>query len=1107
MSTPGHNLVIGGEDHFLPKLIHAINHATRIDIAVSFIRSSGLVLIKDALEDALEADVKVRIITSGYLQITEPKALQMLMILLDKGAEVKIFESGDLAFHMKSYIFIQREDRFSKEGLAYVGSSNISQSALKHGLEWNLKISSSENAEGFKEVCDKFRRLFQDDRATPLTHKWIDTYKEQYQARTPFEKASGGVEVEKEKLQPISPNPIQLEALEKLHATRSEGYVRGLVVMATGTGKTWLSAFDCQATRSKKILFVAHRDEILSQSEETYVRIFDDAKIGKYTGTQKDEDVDILFASIQTLGKQTHIEKFEEDYFDYIIVDEFHHAGAKTYKRLLAHFSPKFLLGLTATPERTDQADILSLCDDNLVYENGIKEAIDREILCPFHYYGIADTIDYQEIAWRNGKFDPEDLSNQLATNARAEHSYKYWMDHKQERSLAFCCSIKHANFMAEFFGQKGIRAAAIHSESTVRRNEGLAQLKSGELEILFTVDLFNEGIDLPAIDTVLMLRPTESKIIFLQQLGRGLRVSHETEKEKLIVLDFIGNHISFFKKLEALFKIGVTNQNRRECLDKIKNDTIELPAGCFMNYDLEAINFLEQLVMTRSDAHVEIYRTLRESLGRRPTASEFRLAGGSKNQIRNEFGSWIDLLIHEGDLEGAALSAANAHKAFLSELEVTKLTKSYKLVLLESFLAMEGFNNPPLLSALSLRSWKDLNRRRPLLQDLPEKYHGNPEGDPQAESRWIDHWKRNPVNAWIGGNDPNNPIFFNVTNGIFQFNSEVQPQDLDALTDLTQELVNLRYLEYEERLNQMSSTPAESTDFQSEGSDIPFFTDLEIACGYFRASPHERESIELTQLPLKYGKLNPAKHFIARAKGESMNGGSNPIHDGDHLLLEAITPESAGSISNQIIAIETQSPAGDDQYLLRYVEKTGPGSYNLIATNPEYPIFKVNDSMRTFARLKEVIDPFDIHLHKQFMRADIPPLFGLDFNKGVWEQGHACPKPILDQILLVTLNKRNHIQDHRYHDYFMDPQTFHWQSQNRAAPNNNFGRKIINHVEDESPIHLFVRKHKLLNKTAAPFWYLGRVTIQSHSGAKPMNVIWDLEEALPEAIFSEFSM
>lgn len=1106
MNISEQTLVTGGDDHFLPKLIKEINNATRIDIAVSFIRASGLALIKTALEDALAADVSIRIITGGYLYITEPKALRMLMILQEKGAQVKIFESGNTAFHMKSYIFIHREDRITKDGLAYVGSSNISNSALKHGLEWNLKITSAENQSSFQEICSKFKELYQDVRAVDLSHDWIDSYRDEYDARSAQDKVKGGVEIETECLPPIDPNLIQTEALAALKATREAEFSRGLVVMATGTGKTWLSAFDCLAVNAKRILFVAHREEILSQAEETFVRIFEDAKVGQYTGTQKDENVDILFASIQTLGRQAHLDKFAEDYFDYIIVDEFHHAGASSYKRLLARFQPQFLLGLTATPDRTDRADILSLCDNNLVFENGMVKAINQEILCPFHYYGIADVgVNYQEIKWRNGNFDPEELQNQLATEARAENAYQHWLKHKQKRTLAFCISTKHADFMAEFFKRKQVRAAAVHSKSDVRRNEALEGLEQSELDIIFSVDLFNEGVDLPTIDTVLMLRPTESKIIFLQQLGRGLRQAKESGKESLMVLDFIGNHISFFKKAEALFKIGLSNQARKTFIEEVRSGSIELAHGCFVNYDLQAIEFLEQLIQSKIDTHLDTYRALKESLGRRPTASEFYLAGGSFPEIRREYGSWIQLLLNENDLDPNTENVAKQNHDFLKELEVTSLEKSFKLVLIETFLDLNGFSEPPEVTTLSVRSWHTLKRRHQFTSDLPEAFLTSISDDAKSEKAWISYWKGNPVRAWLGRNSAKRPRFFALDGSRFAFQHAVETNDTEALTELTQELVNLRYLQYEERSQPQVDTATAVSAPEPLGTEIPFFTDLKIACGFFRESSHERSAMESTHLPLKYGKLNPALHFIARARGNSMNGGPHPIQDGDHLLLEAITPQSAGNINNRIVAIENQSESGDGQYLLRKAHKTGSNQYDLIAQNPDYETIRADESMRTFARLKEIIDPFDLYLHRSYMRAEIPPLFGLEFNKGVWEQGHVCPKAIDEQILLVTLNKRNHNKEHRYHDYFKDSNIFHWQSQNRSTEENNSGLKIINHVVNQSSVHLFVRKHKLANKTAAPFVYLGKVTYKSHSGGGPMSVIWQMEESLPQHLVEEF--
>ncbi|NCA73220.1 MAG: DEAD/DEAH box helicase, partial [Sphingobacteriia bacterium] len=331
-----------------------------------------------------------------------------------------------------------------------------------------------------------------------------------------------------------------------------------LVVMATGLGKTFLAAFDSQALKARRVLFVAHREEILLQAEDSFQQVWPRARVGRYTGTRKDRDVDLLFASIQTIGRAHHLRQFEPERFDYVVVDEFHHAAAPTYRALLRHLRPRFLLGLTATPERTDQSDILSLCDDNLVYSRGLFDGITLGLLCPFQYHGIADTtVDYREIPWRNGRFDPEALSNKLATLGRARHALRHWREKGQRRTLAFCVSRRHADFMAERFQREGVRCAAVYQGSALDRGAALEQLKRGTLEIIFSVDLFNEGVDLPAIDTILMLRPTESKILFLQQLGRGLR--RHPDKTHVVVLDFIGNHRGFLNTPQALFDVGAS--------------------------------------------------------------------------------------------------------------------------------------------------------------------------------------------------------------------------------------------------------------------------------------------------------------------------------------------------------------------------------------------------------------------------------------------------------------------------------------------------------------------------------------------------------------------
>ncbi len=396
----------GTDDPFLPKLLHAIQRATEIDLAVAFIKSSGLGLIFDALAEAVTLrGARLRVLTSDYLDVTDPDALRKLLLLGDEGADARVFEARERSFHLKAYIFVRVGDGETLEGEAYVGSSNISRVALTDGLEWNYRIchrtgANEAGAECLQELRKAFAALFSDSSTVPLTHAWIEAYEQRrIIRRLPI--APGADDGE-----PASPPPnhVQAEALDALATSRAAGYQRGLVVLATGLGKTYLAAFDTERFGADRVLFVAHREEILLQAETTFQRVRPKVRVGRYTGTRRDGDVDLLFASVQTLGQKRHLEDFSATHFDYIVVDEFHHAAASTYRRLLQHFRPKFLLGLTATPERTDQSDILSFCDDNLIYSYGLFDGVSAGLLCPFTYHGILDEhVNYEEIPWRNG--------------------------------------------------------------------------------------------------------------------------------------------------------------------------------------------------------------------------------------------------------------------------------------------------------------------------------------------------------------------------------------------------------------------------------------------------------------------------------------------------------------------------------------------------------------------------------------------------------------------------------------------------------------------------------------------------------------------------------
>jgi superfamily II DNA or RNA helicase/SAM-dependent methyltransferase/SOS-response transcriptional repressor LexA len=1078
--VPTKRLVTGGADHFLPHLSEAFTWATQADLAVAFIKTTGLRLLLPDLEAMVEtgAPQRVRVLTSDYLDITDPEALRLLLLLQERGAEVRVYTTQEGSFHLKAYIFAKLDGQSLAAGVAFIGSSNISRQALQDGLEWNYRVVYPDDS-GLLEARERFDELFGHPKTVALSDAWIEAYE---QRRLPPSRSIAPGSHEQEA--PPEPTKIQQEALAALVASRESGYRRGLVVLATGLGKTWLAAFDAVRMGARRILFVAHREEILGQAAATFVRILPKKRVGYYTGRSRDADVDVLCASVQTLAKAEHLERFAPQHFDYVVIDEFHHAAAGTYRRLLAHFAPSFLLGLTATPDRTDQSDILSLCDDNLVYSCHLFAGIQAGLLAPFHYHGIQDeSVDYREVPWRNGRFDPEQLSNKLATLARARHALREWRRKAQQRTLAFCVSTRHADYMAEQFNRAGVSAAAVYSGSTLGRAQALEKLHAGTLQVVFSVDLFNEGVDLPSIDTVMMLRPTESKILFLQQLGRGLRRSEG--KQQLVVMDFIGNHHSFLQKPQALFSVGSTYQALAAFARKAERQALDLPAGCYVNYDLAIIDFLKSLDSTGPQKD---YEALRDVLGRRPTLSEFYRSGSSVQTMRQQTGQWFALVKTMGDLTELESAVADQFQTLLREVEVTAMTKSFKMVLLEALLEVDGLRRPVALEALAQRSRGVLDRRRPLLADLPAEVRTIAAADPA----WARYWRDNPVKAWTGGNrPPGTTAPFKVEGSTFALTQSVPGEMAPALATMLQELVDYRLAAYEVRLEPKPAAsnvvpfPAKRRD----AMELPYFPNLKIACGHFKTGRTDSE--EHRTLPAAYGPLDPSRHFIARATGNSMDGGKNPVRDGDYLLLELMSPTRAGSITGNVVAIERQDESGDYQCVLRLVTKTRDGQYVLKANNPAYEDMPATDEMRTLARLRGVVDPLDLAVGQSFQREEIPALFGEAFNPGSWNVGHVTLNDKKAHVLLVTLNKQGKAEQHKYLDHWIDEHHFHWQSQNATTPESKRGREIIEHERRGIAIHLFVRDSKLAGGKAAPFAYHGRATYESHHGSGPVSVVF----------------
>lgn len=631
-------LVTGGGNAMLNRLIDHIDGADRVDLAVAFVLRSGIALLRPYLQDLLDREGRLRIVVGDYMDVTEPAALRVLLDF--KGlCEVYVFEARAGSFHPKAWVFMAKGG-----GEAIVGSSNLSRTALTDGVEWNL--STGPDTHQWREVAEAFDALLGHPSVRPLDPAWIDAYEARRQAHglPDFAKEI----VEESPADPVpTPHLIQQRALAALQRARDDGARAGLVVLATGLGKTWLAAFD--SLPFGRVLFVAHREEILNQAMATFRRIRPEGRFGRYDGTEKNGGADVLFASIQTLGRATHLNAFTPDRFDYIVVDEFHHAAATTYRRLIDHFAPRFLLGLTATPERTDGGDLLHLCDDTLVFRCDLFEGIEEGLLCPFRYWGVPDPVDYAQIPWRGNRFDEEDLTRALATRTRAQNVLEQYRLRGAGAALGFCVSIAHARFMAGFFVEAGLRAVAVHSgDDSAPRTSSLDALARGDLDIVFAVDMFNEGVDVPAIRTVLMLRPTESTIVWLQQLGRGLRQAEG--KAALAVIDYIGNHRVFLTKARALLSAPEGDRALALRLDAVLRGEAELPPGCEVTYDLEIVDILRGLLRTRDiDDDMEAFYTnftLRH--GRRPTALETAMSDFDPRAPNH--GGWVEFLRHMGE-------------------------------------------------------------------------------------------------------------------------------------------------------------------------------------------------------------------------------------------------------------------------------------------------------------------------------------------------------------------------------------------------------------------------------------------------------------------------
>ena len=675
------------------QLVNSMKRADRIDIIVSFLMESGVKMLLKDLDQAMKRGAKIRILTGNYLGITQPSALYLIKHELGENVDLRFYSEKGRSFHPKSYIF-----HYVDHSDIYIGSSNISKSALTSGIEWNYRFSSQKDPENYEKFYQTFEDLFE-NHSIVVDDEELKRYSKSWHRPAAFkdlDRYDQNEESEDTKVRLLfEPRGAQIEALCALENSRAEGATKGIIQAATGVGKTYLAAFDSK--NYQKVLFVAHREEILKQAAVSFKNVRNSDDYGFFYGGEKTTDKSVIFASVATLGRPEYLTEkyFAPDYFDYIVIDEFHHAVNDQYMRIVNYFKPQFLLGLTATPERMDGRNIYEICDYNVPYEISLTEAINKGMLVPFRYYGIYDETDYSGIHPVHGHYEEKDLNGIYVGNEhRYDLIYKYYKKYGSKRALGFCCSRVHAEEMAKQFCKRGIPAVAVYSNSegiyAVDRASAIEKLKSGEIRVIFSVDMFNEGVDITAVDMVMFLRPTESPIVFFQQLGRGLRRS--AGKEYLNVLDFIGNYEKAGNVRKFLTGKAYSTGEMHDFSEKE-----DLPDDCIVDFDIRLIDLFAEMDKKHLKIKEQIereYFRIKENLGHRPSRMDlFTYMDDDIYQFTishpkdNVFKDYLGFLRETGEInEAENFLVDGIAKEFLNVLETTNMTKVYKMPVLMTF-------------------------------------------------------------------------------------------------------------------------------------------------------------------------------------------------------------------------------------------------------------------------------------------------------------------------------------------------------------------------------------------------------------------------------------
>lgn len=598
----------------LTSLLSELHTCIEFYFSVAFITSSGLATLLNTFKELHAHNIKGKILTTNYLTFTDPKALEKL--LLFPNIEVRVYTEGN--FHPKGYIFRQ-----TNYWSVIIGSSNLTQDALSKNMEWNLKVISCVDGELVRNTRKEFDKVW--NTAIPVTPEWIGDYSEIFQNEKALRSRNAQelpetIDDERE----IVPNLMQKEAMSSLETIRAQDKKRALLISATGTGKTYLAAFDVKQVQPKRFLFLVHRETIARKTESSFREILGDSiKTGFLIGTERNFDAQYVFGMIQTISRDDVLTSIPPDEFDYIVIDEVHRSGAASYQKIINYFNPQFLLGLTATPERTDGFDIYTLFNHTIAYEIRLQRALELDMLCPFHYYGVSEiTVNGQEI---------DELADfaQLVSSVRLNHIVEsielYKNNTEKTKGLIFCSRNNEAAELSKQLNDRGYRTIALSGDNNETERElAIKNLEAEVIEYIITVDIFNEGIDIPRVNQVVMLRPTQSAILFVQQLGRGLRKVQN--KSFLTVIDFIGNYTNNYMIPIALF--GDTSYNHDTLRKLINSGSASLPGASTIDFDFIAreriFTAINNASFNQQKLLIEEYNKVRFRLGRIPLLTEY---------------------------------------------------------------------------------------------------------------------------------------------------------------------------------------------------------------------------------------------------------------------------------------------------------------------------------------------------------------------------------------------------------------------------------------------------------------------------------------------------